>query len=266
MGILRALRLITGVWEISRIGLEIALTADMSKLSHRLIIFLLFVALGANCHLVLAQTKPVPKAVKPNVTEAEIAEAREWLGRLGYWIDLNAKGLDASLYHSLIAFQKITERKRTGVLTTDELMALRNATQPMPREMGFPHIEVDLSRQVLFAVECCGASVRVLPISSGSGAWFTEGGKTRQAITPIGRFAITRQIKGWRKSPLGLLYYPNYIHNGIAIHGNPAVPAQPASHGCIRIPMFAAKDLSDMVQIGMSVIVYDDSPVTNVGR
>ena len=207
-----------------------------------------------------SQPKPTPKVTtqKAQITEAEVAEAREQLGQLGYWIDLDAKGADASLRHALIAFQKIEGRRRTGVLTTQELVALRTAKRPQAREWGFAHIEVDLPRQVLLVVDCCGAILRILPISSGSGEWFTEGGRTRQAITPVGRFKVTHKINGWRKSPLGLLYYPNYLHDGIAIHGNPAVPAFPASHGCIRIPMFAAQEFSEMAKVGMEVIVYDD--------
>lgn len=218
-----------------------------------------FFALLCSSHPALAQS---PK--KPKLTAAEITEARELLGQLSYWVDLEVEGLDASLHHALIAFQKIEGRKRTGVLTTQELQALRTAKRPQPREWGLAHIEVDITRQVLFVVDCCGAILRTLPISSGSGEWFTEGGRTRQALTPTGRFKVTRQIKGWRKSPLGLLYYPNYIHNGIAIHGNPAVPSVPASHGCIRIPMFAAKEFSEMAKVGMDVIVYDDSLPVNI--
>lgn len=224
-----------------------------------------FFALSFSPDFVLAQansqSKPKPRvtAKKPPLTETEITEARELLGQLSYWIDLEAKGLDASLRHALIAFQKIEGRKRTGLLTAEELQALRNAKRPQPREWGFPHIEVDLARQVLFVVDCCGAILRTLPISSGSGEWFTEGGRTRQAITPVGRFKVKWQIKGWRKSPLGLLYYPNYFYDGVAIHGNPAVPPVPASHGCIRIPMFAAKEFSEMAKVGMDVIIYNDS-------
>jgi lipoprotein-anchoring transpeptidase ErfK/SrfK len=229
-----------------------------------------FFALLCSSHPALAQStnqaKPAPKATakKPKLTAAEITEARETLGQLSYWVELEVEGLDASLHHALIAFQKIEGRKRTGVLTAEELQALRTAKRPQPREWGFAHIEVDITRQVLFVVDCCGAILRTLPISSGSGEWFTEGGRTRQAITPTGRFKVTRQIKGWRKSPLGLLYYPNYIHNGVAIHGNPAVPNVPASHGCIRIPMFAAQEFSEMAKVGMDVIVYDDSLPVNI--
>ncbi|HWQ32849.1 MAG TPA: L,D-transpeptidase [Blastocatellia bacterium] len=195
------------------------------------------------------------------MSEADILEARTLLGNLGYWVDLEARKPDASLYHALIAFQKIEERPRTGALTPDELSALRTAQRPKALEWGYAHIEIDLQRQVLFVVDCCGAILRILPVSSGSGEWFTEGGRTRQAITPTGRFKITRKIDGWRKSPLGLLYYPNYFYDGVAIHGNPSVPVQPASHGCVRIPMFAAKEFSDMATIGMVVIVHDGTPL-----
>jgi hypothetical protein len=33
------------------------------------------------------------------------------------------------------------------------------------------------------------------------------------------------------------------------------------SHGCIRIPMFAARGVSEIATIGMVVIVYDSNPL-----
>ncbi len=243
-------------------------------ISHRLLTFvthcltaLLFIVVVTSANASHQQTAPTkaqkqqeePKRKAAPLTDDEIEEARRRLSELGYWLDTQAKGRDASLRHALIAFQKIEDRKRTGVLTREELEALRKAQPPLPQEEGYPHIEVDLQLQVLFVVECCDdAPLLILPISSGSGELFTEGGYTRRAITPTGRFKVTRKIEGWRKSPLGLLYYPNYIYDGIAIHGNPSVPAQPASHGCIRIPMFAAKEFSQIAVIGMEVIVYDE--------
>jgi len=195
------------------------------------------------------------------LSEQEISEAREHLDQLGYWVNVDVTGNDVSLRHALIAFQKIEGRERTGVLTLQELVALRVAQIPQVLETGYPHIEIDLHRQVLFVVDVAGVPLRILPISSGSGEFFTEGGVTRQAITPTGRFKVYRKIEGWRKSPLGLLYYPNYIYDGIAIHGNPSVPVRPASHGCIRIPMFASREFSEIATIGMVVIVYDSEPL-----
>lgn len=200
-------------------------------------------------------------ALRVQMSEAEIQEARTRLGEMGYWVDLDAKKPDASLYHALVAFQKVEGRARTGALTPDELSALRTAKRPKALDWGYAHIEIDLSRQVLFVVDCCGAILRILPVSSGSGEWFTEGGSTRQAITPTGRFKITRKIAGWRKSPLGRLYYPSYFYDGVAIHGNPSVPVRPASHGCVRIPMFAAREFSEMATLGLVVIVHNGTPL-----
>jgi lipoprotein-anchoring transpeptidase ErfK/SrfK len=132
----------------------------------------------------------------------------------------------------------------------------RNPPASRVLESGYAHIEVDLSRQVLFAVDVSGSVSKILPVSTGTGKLFTSEGKTRRAVTPSGRFTISHKISGWRRSPLGLLYYPNYIVGGIAIHGNPSVPVFPASHGCIRIPMFAAKEFSKINPIGTVVIVY----------
>jgi lipoprotein-anchoring transpeptidase ErfK/SrfK len=78
------------------------------------------------------------------------------------------------------------------------------------------------------------------------------------AYTPRGRFRIYAKVSGWRKSPLGLLYYPNYFSDGLAIHGNPSVPHSPQSHGCIRIPMSAAVEMSRELTVGTIVLIYDN--------
>lgn len=189
----------------------------------------------------------------------EVQEAEQRLSDLGYWTGPVDGKLDEGSRHALVAFQKVEARKRTGKLTPEELQALRIATRPSPFESGYPHVEVDVSRQVLFIVDGSGTVSKILPVSSGTGKPFTSQGWTRRAVTPLGRFSVYNKIAGWRKSPLGLLYYPVYIISGVAIHGNPSVPAYPASHGCIRIPMFASKQFSEMTPVGAVVIVYDGS-------
>ena len=125
-----------------------------------------------------------------------------------------------------------------------------------PLKTGYSHIKVDLSRQVLSVVDSSGNVLKVLPISTGSGKWYISEGERRRAVTPRGHFTVYRKIAGWRKSPLGLMYYPVYIVGGIAIHGSPSVPRSPASHGCIRIPMYAAKAFHDSTPVGTPVHVY----------
>jgi hypothetical protein len=194
------------------------------------------------------------------ITQSRIVEAQQRLAELGYWISGTSGKWSEASRQGLVAFQKVEGRPRTGKLTVAELQALRGASRPLPREKGFAHIEVDLQRQVLFVVDADGTVSKTLPVSSGNGKMFEIEGDTLPAVTPPGRFRVYAKLPGWRKSPLGLLYYPNYILGGIAIHGNPAVPVQPASHGCIRIPMFASKEFSDMTPIGTQVIVYAASP------
>jgi hypothetical protein len=206
-----------------------------------------------------AALRRAPSQKRGIVTRAMIIEAQERLIELGYWIgEAEGKWGEASRA-GLIAFQKVEGRPRTGKLTSAEIEALNAASRPSPLERGSAHIEVDLKRQVLFVVDEGGTISRILPVSTGDGKMFTVDDYTQPAVTPTGRFHVYRKLPGWRKSPLGLLYYPNYIVGGIAIHGNPSVPAGPASHGCVRIPMFAAEEFSEMTPIGTEVIVYDSS-------
>jgi len=184
-------------------------------------------------------------------------EAEQRLSDLGYWTGLIDGILDPVFRHALIAFQKIEGRQRTGVLTRDELEAIRTAEKPLPRQTGDAHIEIDLDRQVLFVVDASGSITHILPVCTGNEKSYIDHGQTHRAHTPRGKFTVLRKLNGWRRSTLGLLYYPNYIHEGIAIHGSLAMAAYPASHGCIRIPMFASKELSEMTPVGTEVIVYE---------
>lgn len=197
------------------------------------------------------------KSAAARLTKEEVTEAERRLGELGYWPG-EADGVWDSLSRdALLAFQKVEGRARTGRLTREELQVLRDARRPLPLEGGPAHVEIDIRRQVLFVVSDGGALVKVLPVSTGSEEYYFDQGKQQRAHTPRGRFTVVRKIGGWRRSTLGLLYYPSYFSGGVAVHGAPSVPAYPASHGCVRIPMFAAKSLSEMMPTGMPVIVHD---------
>ena len=187
----------------------------------------------------------------------EQLEAEKRLWELGYWAGPADGRFDSASRHALVAFQKVERRPRTGNLTTEELNALRNASRPIPRFGTYAHVEIDLSRQVLFLVDETGMVMRILAVSTGSGELYMDHGQVHRARTPTGTFKVLRKINGWRLSSLGLLYYPSYILNGIAVHGSFSIPTHPASHGCIRIPMFAAKELSSLMPTGMEVVIYE---------
>jgi len=201
-----------------------------------------------------------PRRKQAKLDTTTILEAEQRLSDLGYWTGPIDGVLDAGTSQALLAFQKVEGRTRTGRLTLKELEALRTASRPRPLEGGPFHVEVDLVRQVLFIVDDAGTVTKILPVSTGNNREFNTSEATLTAVTPRGRFKVSRKIPGWRKSELGLMYYPSYIVGGIAIHGSKSVPAYPASHGCIRIPMNAAEEFSDITPIGTLVIVHDGSP------
>jgi hypothetical protein len=190
----------------------------------------------------------------------KFSDVEQRLAALGYWTG-NANGdRDPGSQSALIAFQKAEGLPRTGRLSPAVLDAIHQAGPLVPRERGYYHVEVDLDRQILFFVDQEGTVSNALPISTGGGEEFTSEGWTREAITPAGRFKVQEKISGWHKGPLGRIYYPNYILGGLAIHGYPSVPVHPASHGCIRIPMFAARRFSEMTPVGTVVLVYGSRP------
>jgi lipoprotein-anchoring transpeptidase ErfK/SrfK len=47
----------------------------------------------------------------------------------------------------------------------------------------------------------------------------------------------------------------SYFDGGYAIHGEPAVPPHPASHGCVRIPMSPLCIVAKLLPIGTRVYV-----------
>ncbi|HSH10363.1 MAG TPA: L,D-transpeptidase family protein, partial [Ilumatobacter sp.] len=75
--------------------------------------------------------------------------------------------------------------------------------------------------------------------------------------TPPGVFEAYRQVVGTRVGPLGAMWNPIYINQGIAIHGALTVPAEPASHGCIRVPMHISETLQGIIELGDRVLIWD---------
>jgi len=214
------------------------------------IITICFLLISAHCILGTPQKK------RPSLTRAQTIEAETLLSELGYWTGPVDGRLDEGTTSALIAFQKWEGREITGKLTLAELDAIRNGVAPQARDLGYAHVEVDVDRQVLMLIDEEGA-VRVLPVSTGNDKQFMDQGQMSVAYTPRGRFVVYDKTYGWENGDLGSVYYANYISGGVAIHGYLTVPTTPASHGCIRIPMFAAREVSRLLPVGTIVLVYD---------
>ncbi len=192
----------------------------------------------------------------PPLTRSQTREAERRLSDMGYWTGAVDGLFDPATRSALISFQKWEGRPVTGKLTIAEREAIRTSASPKAKEPGYAHVEVDLDRQVLLMVNDEGG-VRVLPVSTGSGKPFIDEGQTSIAYTPRGRFVVYDKRMGWETGEFSSMYYASYISGGVAIHGYHSVPIQPASHGCIRIPLSAAREVSRLMTLGTIVLVYD---------
>ena len=197
------------------------------------------------------------RVVKRPPTRIELKQAERRLSEMGYKAGPADGRIDEATRAALVLFQKWEGRKVTGQINRNEFDAIMSAEAPQPRDPGYAHVEVDLDRQLLLLIDSDGAVEKILPVSTGSNKQYNEKGLRGLAYTPRGRFRIYAKIAGWRKSPHGLLYYPNYFSDGLAIHGNPSVPRTPQSHGCVRIPMSAAEQMSKRLPVGTIVLIYD---------
>ncbi|HEU4433815.1 MAG TPA: L,D-transpeptidase family protein [Pyrinomonadaceae bacterium] len=210
----------------------------------------------ALCLLLIATSTAVEAQNKKRpLTRAETREAERLLAELGYWTGPVDGVFDPATRFALIAFQKWEQRPITGGLTAEEIQAMRTSAKPAPRDGDYEHVEVDVDRQVLMIFDGKGG-VRVLPVSTGTDKPFFYDGQESIAYTPRGRFVVYDKGIGWDKLFPGM-YYANYISGGIAIHGYTSVPNVPASHGCVRIPVYAAREVSKLLPLGTIVLVYD---------
>jgi hypothetical protein len=142
-------------------------------------------------------------------------------------------------YQAVLAFQKVVGVPWTGRIDARTWRRLSAARVPRARYPG-THLEVSKGRQVLFVVER-GRMRLVVHVSTGA-----------TGNTPLGHWRIYRKVSGWS----WVLWYPMYFLRGFAVHGYPEVPAYPASHGCVRVPMWVAARLFREHATGQSVYIY----------
>ncbi|MGH9276964.1 MAG: L,D-transpeptidase family protein [Acidimicrobiales bacterium] len=207
---------------------------------------------------------PETTTVAPRQADGSVQAAQERLADLGYDVG-PVDGLGGwQTYYALMAFQKVEGLSRTGELNRETANALDGASRPVPMVPGgaASRVEIDLDRQVLFLWRG-GALARILPVSTGNGEYYCVDGDCDTAITPTGSFRIGRKYQGLEVSRLGELWSPSYFYGGIAIHGSPSIPTYPASHGCVRVPMYAAASLHDQMPSGMAVYVVGDGPAAS---
>jgi hypothetical protein len=176
----------------------------------------------------------------PGSRGPSVVELERRLAALGYALRSidGFYGLDT--VEAMLAFQKVQGLAWTGRVTARVWRVLERAATPRPRYARGNHVEVDKRRQLLLLVRG-GRVVLVSHVSTGA-----------TGNTPVGRWRVYRKVTGWD----WVLWYPMYFLRGFAIHGYPSVPAYPASHGCVRVPMWLAPRLYDRNRYGAVIYVY----------
>jgi L,D-transpeptidase catalytic domain/Putative peptidoglycan binding domain len=142
-------------------------------------------------------------------------------------------------YQAVLTFQKVQGLPWTGRVDARVWNRLRHARPPRARYRG-THLEISKGRQYLLAVRR-GQVTAAVHVSTGA-----------TGNTPLGRWRVYRKVPGWD----WVLWYPMYFLRGFAIHGYPSVPSYPASHGCVRVPMWIAPRLYATNVWGSTVYVY----------
>ena len=169
------------------------------------------------------------------------------LSDLGYWLATPDGNYGDLTSHAVTAFQKSAGLSRDGIAGSATLAKLAEASRPTARSTSGNLIEVDLDRQLL------------LVIANGQVQWVMDTSTGRvPGTTPRGTHKVYRQIDGYHRAPLGVLYRPKYVFEGVAVHGYPVVPPYPASHGCIRVtnPTMDWLWSSGAMPVGARVWIY----------
>ena len=180
------------------------------------------------------------------------------------------------------AFEKLVMQvprdEATGQVTNEMWQRMQDPLVVVPRRPNAAtanHTEIYLPEQVvIFFVDDRAALISHM--SSGTGEKWCEEvtispgeygneegteplkkGECGISNTPGGVYEYYRRVEGVRQSGLGGMWNPVYFNYGIAIHGALNVPLEPASHGCIRIPMFVSEYFQSLAGDGDQVFVFD---------
>jgi N-acetylmuramoyl-L-alanine amidase len=154
--------------------------------------------------------------------------------------------ISAAAGDSIVAFQKAYGLQRTYAFGGADWRKLDTARLIKARHKSpKTHIEIDKTRQILMIVKG-GKPYGIIAVSTGA-----------TGNTPVGRFHILRKAPStstWLGS--AILWRTMDFYGNFAMHGYPEVPPYPASHGCVREPMWVADWTYEHSWVGEAVYIY----------
>ena len=149
---------------------------------------------------------------------------------------------------ALMAFQAWNHLPRDGVAGVQTRKKLASASVPTPRPVsaGGHSIQIYRSLGVALCIDN-GTLVRAVHCSTGRPGLETTAGTWSVYL---------KSLKFWSEKYSSWMPYASFFHGGEGLHGYGDVPAYPASHGCVRLPMPEAPWVYDFAYMGSTVFVY----------
>jgi L,D-transpeptidase catalytic domain len=186
----------------------------------------------------------VHENVMPGEKGQSVRVLQSELAALHYAVPLTG-AFDEGTQRALIAYRKVTGLARIPAAGAGVWRSLARGAGAF--HVRYPHdgrhVEADLLRQVLAEIEPGGRVREIYEVSSGKPS----------TPTVLGRFRVYEKTPGFNSEAM---FDSNYFIGGYAIHGYAEVPAYPASHGCLRVPIPNAPAIYGWVRIGTPVDVY----------
>jgi hypothetical protein len=167
------------------------------------------------------------------------------LKRLKFYVPGLGVGFTSPVGDVVMAFRKAYRMPRSYVFDAACWRKLDRAKRIRVRfSSPATHIEIDKTRQILTIVKA-GKPWGIICVSTGA-----------TGNTPEGRFRI-QQKHPYTSTPYGgtMIRTMGFLGN-YAMHGWPDVPPYPASHGCVREPIWACYWVYDNSWVGETVYVY----------
>jgi hypothetical protein len=147
---------------------------------------------------------------------------------------------------AVVCFQKTYRLSRDYVMNENDWDKLDVAAVVKPK-YATPerHLEIDEARQILMVVDD-GGVIGIVPVSTGA-----------TGNTPEGTFRILKKMPTSATYD-GSVALPRFMtfYGQMGIHGYPVVPPYPASHGCVREPLWACDWVYDRAFVGERLYLY----------
>jgi peptidoglycan hydrolase-like protein with peptidoglycan-binding domain len=165
------------------------------------------------------------------------------LKQLGYIVNVSGR-YNGTTGRAVLAFRKVNRlaRNETANRAVFRKLAKGGGAFKLRYPKAGKHVEFDWSRQVVVLAR---GDQPVMTIGTSSGSPVTP--------TAFGKFRFWLKQAGYNQKQM---YYSTYFHNGQAIHGFSSVPNQPASHGCLRIPIANAIRVYNWLDFGDVIYSY----------